>query len=78
MKVKISTQFSAKVQATQFNPVEQTDNIEIEMDVKDDADLEVQYEKLQKFIRGKVINSVMEGVKEIRVERANLLNELAD
>jgi len=78
MKAVIKTHFAAKVQASQFHPIEQNDGIEVEIEYKDEADLEKQYEKLQKFIRTKVINSTMEGVKEFRSKREELFSQLED
>ena len=78
MKATIKTHFAAKVQASQFHPIEQNDGIEVEIEYKDQADLEAQYEKLQKFIREKVINSTMEGVKEFRTARKELFSQLEE
>lgn len=78
MKVTIKTHFAAKVQATQFNPVEQNDGIEVELEVKDEQELEEQYEKYQKFIRERVVKSTMQGVREIVAARAQMLSELDD
>ena len=78
MKATIKTHFAAKVQASQFHPIEQNDGIEVEIEYKDEKDLEEQYEKLQKFIRTKVINSTMEGVKEFRSARKELFDKLEE
>lgn len=78
MTATIKTHFAAKVQASQFHPIEQSDGIEVEIEYKDEKDLEAQYEKLQKFIRTKVINSTMEGVKQFRTARAELFKTLEE
>lgn len=75
MKAIIKTNFAAKVQASQFHPIEQSDGIEIEIEYTDQKDFEKQYEKLQKFIRTKVIESTMEGVKEFRTARSELFSQ---
>jgi len=75
MKATIKTHFAAKVQVSQFNPIEQNDGIEIEIEVKDEAELMAQYEKLQKSIRTKVIQGTMDGVREFKEARAKMLNE---
>jgi hypothetical protein len=76
MKVKINTGFTAKVQAAQFNPIEQTDSIEIEIEVKDEKEMLKKYESLQKTIRNKVLEGAMQGVKEFKEKRAQLLSEI--
>jgi hypothetical protein len=76
MKVTIKTSFSAKVQATQFNPVESNDGLEIEMEVANEEELAERFEHFQKLIREKVVKSVIEGVNEIRASRAKMLLEM--
>ncbi|MFW6225995.1 MAG: hypothetical protein ACOC3V_03475 [bacterium] len=78
MKATIKTHFATKIQASQFNPIEQNDGIEIEVEVKDEKELMEQYEKLQKSIRSKVIKGAMDGVKEFKEARAELVKILED
>lgn len=70
MKAKINVGFSAKVQAVSFNPVESSDSMEIEIDYKDDKDLEKQIAHYQEIIRGRTIKNAMEGVEELIVVRS--------
>ena len=76
MKATIKTSFSAKVQASQFNPVESNDGLEIEVEVENEEELAEKFEHFQKLIREKVVRSVIEGVTEIRVARAKMLLEM--
>jgi uncharacterized protein YkwD len=76
MKAIIKTSFSAKVQASQFNPVESNDGLELEIEVADENELAEKIEHFQKIIREKVVKSVIEGVNEIRAARAKMLLEM--
>jgi len=78
MKVIIKTHFSEKVQAIQFNPIEQNDGIEVELEVKDEQELIEQYEKIQKTVRAKVIQGAIDGVKEFKQARADLLKQIEE
>ncbi len=78
MRVIIKTHFATKVQATQYNPIEQNDGIEVELEVKDEQEMLEQYEKLQKTVRAKVISGAIDGVKEFNKARAELLKQLEE
>lgn len=75
MKAKLKVGFSAKMQASSYNPVEQDDFIELEVTYDNEDELIKKYEKLQKLMRGKVINSCFEGVKEFHHEQCKVFND---
>lgn len=75
MKAKINVGFNAKVQALSFNPVESTDSIELEIEYKDDADLEKKIEHYQKIIRERTLKNVMKGAEELIRDRAEAFGE---
>lgn len=72
MKASITVGFSSTIQAVSFNPITSTDSMTIEVEYKDDKDLEKKIDHYQKIIRGKTINNVMRGVEEVIVEKAKL------
>ncbi len=75
MKAKINVGFAAKIQAVSFNPVESTNSIEIEVEYKDDKDLEKQITHYQNIIRKKTIKNAMTGVEDVVVARSKSLLE---
>lgn len=75
MKATIKTSFATKIQVSQFNPIEQNDGIEIEIEVKDEQELMTKYLALQKSIREKVINGAIDGAKEFKTARAKMLKD---
>ena len=76
MKATIKVGHSVKMQAKAFNPVESTDGLEIEVDVKDDKELMALYEKYQKLVRERSIKNVMESTKDFIKKRADVFDRL--
>jgi len=76
MKAKIRVGFGAKIQARQFEPVEETDSLEIDIDYEDEADLEKKIEYWQNFIQKKVIKATFLGANNLLEERARIEQEL--
>lgn len=76
MKAKIKVGHSIKMQASNFNPVESTDGLEIEVDVKDDEELMKLLEKYQKLVRERTIKNVMTSTKEFLKKRSELFDRL--
>lgn len=78
MKAKYSTSFSTKILASQFQPVESTESIEIDIEFENDKDLEKKIEHYQKLIRRKSIESTMKGVIEVLEAKDELLSQDED
>ncbi len=74
MVARIRVEFSAKIQAMNFSPVEEADSLELDVDYKDEADLEKQIEKWQNFIQNKVIKATFVGANKL-VEAKKELDE---
>ena len=72
MKVKIKVGHSVKVQAAQFEPVEESDGLELDVEVADEAELTKVIEKWQSYIRERVINSAFEGARVLVAKRAKM------
>lgn len=68
MKAKINPGFSTKLMATQYQPVESNDSIEVEIEFENDEDLLKKYEHYQDIVRNRVIKNVFKGIDEIRQE----------
>jgi cellobiose-specific phosphotransferase system component IIB len=68
MKAKINAGFSTKLMATQYQPVESNDSIEMEIEFENEAELIQKYEHYQDIVRAKVIKNVFKGIDEIRQE----------
>jgi len=73
MKAKINVGFSAKIQAVSFNPVESSDSMELEIEYKDDKDLEKQIEHYQKIIKRRTIKNTVSGAEDLIVAKAKAL-----
>lgn len=74
MKAKIGVGFSAKFQVTQFNPVEENDFIELEIEYETEEELEAKIKKWQKFIQERVL----EGLKSGTVKYKESLSKFKD
>ena len=68
MKSKIRPGFSVKIMATQYQPVESNDSMEIEIEFENDEEFLQKYEHYQDLIRSRVIKNAFKGVDEIRDE----------
>ena len=73
MKAKITVGFSAKLQVVSFNPVESNDSLELEIEYKDEKDLEKKIEHYQELIRGKCIQNTIRGGEEYVAARTKSL-----
>ena len=61
MKAKISVGFSAKLQVSAYNPIEQNNFIELEVDYENEDDLEASIKKWEKFIQQRVLLALKDG-----------------
>lgn len=75
MKAKINIGFNAKIQAVSFNPVESNDSIELEIEYKDDKDLEKQITHYQKIIRSKTIKNAISGAEELIAAKSKAFDD---
>lgn len=78
MKVIIKPHFSAKLQAEQYNPIEESGSMEMEIEVKNEEEAKAKYLELQKWIREQNIKSAVQGIKEVKRARAEAINQLDD
>lgn len=75
MKAKINVGFSTKIQAVSFHPVESNDSIELEIEYKDDKDLEKQITHYQSIIRKKTIKNAITGAEELILAKSKAFND---
>lgn len=76
MKAKIRVGFSSRIQAKQFEPVEESDFLEIDIDYENEEDLEKQIEKWQEFIQNKTIKATFSGANKLLIEKAKIEEEM--
>lgn len=61
MKAKINVGFSAKLQVSSYNPIEENTFIELEIDYDTPEDLEEKIKKWEKFVQNRVLNALKDG-----------------
>lgn len=76
MKAKIRVGFSSRIQAKQFEPVEESDSLEIEVDYENEEDLEKQIEKWQEFVQNKTIKATFVGANKLLAEKTKIEDEM--
>jgi len=76
MKAKIRVGFSSRIQAKQFEPVEESDSLEIEIDYENEEDLERQIEKWQDFVQNKTIKATFVGANKLLTEKTKIEDEM--
>ena len=76
MKAKIRVGFSSRIQAKQFEPVEESDSLEIEIDYENEEDLERQIEKWQDFVQNKTIKATFAGANKLLTEKTKIEDEM--
>lgn len=76
MKAKIRVGFASRIQAKQFEPVEESDFLELEIDYEDQDDLEKKIEQWQEFIQNKVVKATFLGANKLLAEKARIEDEM--
>ena len=75
MKATIKVATSLKFRVRDFELVEESNGLEMEVDVEDEADLDKQITKWQRYIHKKVIDSAFKAANLYLEERKDLEEE---
>lgn len=75
MKAKIKVGTSIKFKVRDFELVEEQQGLELEVEVKDEKELEKAYEKWQDYIHTKVIKSGFKAANQYLKERDNIIGD---
>lgn len=75
MKTKIKVSTALKFRIKDFEMIEESNGLEIEIDVKDEKELDKEIEKWQEYIHKKVITSGFKAANQYLIEKNNIINE---
>ena len=78
MKIVVKPHFSVKLQASQYNPIEENGGLDIELEVENEKEAKEKYLEFQKWIRTKNVESAIEGVKAVKEARKKVLKDLEE